>query len=203
TMVALGEGAQRSIQDRLGGLGANVLTVRAGQAFFGGLSRGQARLTADDAEALAAAPTLAGLAIAPEVESRFQVERGGANANLSVVGTWPDYFMVQNFRLAAGQLFTQREEQARRRVVVLGALVGTQLGAGSSAALVGETILIRGLPFEVVGALAEKGSAGFSNPDESLYVPLATARFRLLGNDRVRAISVQAASRDQMLPVTI
>src|SRR5690606_4170339 len=102
-----------------------------------------------------------------------------------------------------GQLFTQREEQARRRVVVLGALVGTQLGAGSSAALVGETILIRGLPFEVVGALAEKGSAGFSNPDESLYVPLATARFRLLGNDRVRAISVQAASRDQMLPVTI
>jgi len=203
TMVALGEGAQRAIEQRLGGLGANVLTVRAGQAFFGGLARGQARLTVDDAEALAAAPALAGVPIAPEMEGRLQVERQGANANLSVVGTWPDYFAVNAHRLETGRLFTAREEQGRRRVVVLGALVGGSLGAPSSAALLGETIAIAGMPFEVIGALVEKGAAGFANPDESLYVPLATARFRLFGSERIRSISVQAPSRAAMLPVTV
>jgi hypothetical protein len=46
TMVALGEGAQRSVQERIEGLGTNVLTVRPGQQFFGGVDRGSARLTA-------------------------------------------------------------------------------------------------------------------------------------------------------------
>jgi putative ABC transport system permease protein len=202
TMVALGEGAQRSIEQRLGGLGANVLTVRSGQAFFGGLSRGQARLTVDDAEAIAASPALAGVPIAPEMEGRLQVERQAANANLSVVGSWPDYFAINNHQVTSGRLFNAREELGRRRVVVLGALVGKTLGAPSSEALVGQSILIRGLPFEVVGALAEKGSSGFSNPDESLYVPLSTAQFRLFGEERVRSISVQAPSSDQMLAVT-
>ena len=54
TMVALGEGAQRAVQDRIAGLGANVLTVRPGQNFFGGVDRGQARLTTKDAEAIVA-----------------------------------------------------------------------------------------------------------------------------------------------------
>ncbi len=202
-MVALGQGAQRSIEERLGRLGANVLTVRAGQAFFGGLSRGQARLTIDDVEALAAAEALAGVPIAPEMESRLQVERSAANANLSVVGTWDDYFSIQAFQLTSGRLFSRREEQARRRVVVLGGRVGAALGAPSSESLVGETLKIGGVPFEVVGALAEKGSGGFADPDESLYVPLATARFRLFGSDRLRAISVQAPTRDEMLEVTV
>ncbi|HEX6037241.1 ABC transporter permease, partial [Longimicrobium sp.] len=50
TMVALGNGAQKSVQDRLGALGTNVLTVRNGQSFQGGVDRGSARLTAEDAE---------------------------------------------------------------------------------------------------------------------------------------------------------
>ncbi len=203
TMVALGEGAQRSIQQRLSSLGANVLTIRPGQAFHGGLSRGQARLTVDDAEAVAASPALAGVGIAPEMEERMQVERLAANANLSVVGTWESYFPMNAFRLAAGRLFTSREELGRRRVVVLGGLVGSSLGLPSSAALVGETILLRGVPFEVIGALEEKGAAGFSNPDENLYVPLATAQFRLFGSDRLRSISVQTPSPDSMLAITV
>jgi len=203
TMVALGEGAQRSIEQRLSSLGANLLTIRPGQAFFGGLSRGQARLTIDDAEALAAAPGLAGVPIAPEIESRVQVERQASNANLSVVGTWTSYFPMNSFRLASGRLFNQREEQGRRRVVVLGALVGSSLGLPSSDALVGDTILLQGVPFEVIGSLEERGSAGFSNPDENLFIPLATARLRLFGSDRLRSISIQAPSPAQMLPVTV
>ncbi|NVJ21510.1 ABC transporter permease [Myxococcus sp. AM011] len=193
TMVALGEGAQRSVEQRLKTLGTNVLTVRPGQSFSGGLGRGQATMTIDDAEALRTNAKHI-QAVAPEIESRFQVEYGAGNANLSVVGTWPAYFTINESNIVAGRLFTDAEDRGRRRVVVLGALAGAQLGLRDSSALVGETVRIRGIPFEVIGVLAEKGSQGFANPDESLYIPLSTAQFRVMGSDRIRSIAVQAAT---------
>jgi putative ABC transport system permease protein len=197
TMVALGEGAQRSVSERLQTLGANVLTVRPGQSFAGGLGRGQAMLSVEDAEALRANPQHI-LAVAPEMEGRVQVERGASNANLSIVGTWPSYFTVNNNQIAAGRLFTEAEDRGRRRVAVLGALVGAQLGGVATEALVGETIRIGGVPFEVIGVLAEKGAQGFANPDENIYLPLSTAQFRVMGSDRVRSIAVQAVAEDRM-----
>jgi putative ABC transport system permease protein len=197
TMVALGEGAQRSVAQRLQTLGTNVLTVRPGQSFAGGLGRGQASMTIEDAEALRANPKHI-QAVAPEIESRFQVEYGAANANLSVVGTWPAYFDINQGRVVTGRLFTDAEDRGRRRVVVLGALAGAQLGLKDSSSLVGESVRIRGIPFEVIGVLAEKGAQGFSNPDESLYIPLATAQFRVMGSDRIRSIAVQAADDKSM-----
>ncbi len=196
TMVALGEGAQRTVEERLQTLGANVLTVRPGQSFFGGVGRGQSNLTVEDAEALLERGRSI-VAVAPEVEDRLQVEYGAANANVSIVGAWPSYFAVNNFALAAGRLFTPAEDRGRRRVVVLGALAGDALGVPAPA-LVGQTVRIAGIPFRVLGVLAEKGGQGFANPDESLYIPLATAQVRVMGTDRVRAIGVQAVSREAM-----
>ncbi|WP_426752578.1 ABC transporter permease [Myxococcus sp. Y35] len=198
TMVALGEGAQRSVAQRLQTLGTNVLTVRPGQSFAGGgMIRAQASLTIDDAEALKENARHI-QAVSPEIESRFQVEYGAKNANLSVVGTWPDYFSVNQGQITHGRLFTDAEDRGRRRVVVLGALAGTQLGLTDTASLVGESIRIRGIPFEVIGVLAEKGAQGFNNPDESLYIPLSTAQFRVMGSDRIRSIAVQAVSETSM-----
>jgi putative ABC transport system permease protein len=197
TMVALGEGAQRSVQDQLRRMGTNVLTVRPGQEVFGGVDRGDARLAVEDAEALQrqAADVRD---VSPEMQRRQQVVHGGANGNLQIVGVWPSYFSIQNHELAAGRLFTQAEEQGRRRVAVLGSAVGTPLGVVSTDSLIGETIQIRGVPFRVVGVLAEKGSFGWQSPDDSIYVPLSTAQFRVFGTDRVNSINVQAVSEDRM-----
>ncbi len=197
TMVALGEGAQRSVQERLSTLGANVLTVRPGQSFFGGLGRGAAQLKVEDAQALEQNTRYIG-AVVPEMESRFQVQVGGNNANLSIVGTWPSYFEVNSNHLAAGRLFTPTENRGRRRVAVLGALVGDELGGVPTESLLGRTIRIRSIPFEVIGVLEEKGSMGFSNPDEDVYIPLATAQLRVVGTDQIRSISVQATSQADM-----
>jgi putative ABC transport system permease protein len=198
TMVALGEGAQRSVQERIEGLGTNVLTVRPGQQFFGGVDRGSARLTAADAAAIAAeAGSIR--AVSPEMERRQQVVYGRNNANLSVVGVWPDYFRIQGQDLYAGRIFTPGEERGRRRLVVIGFNVADRLGS-QTAAVLGQTILIRNIPFEVIGVLAEKGSAGWDSPDERLYIPLATAQHRVFGSEFVRAISVQAVSAAAMDP---
>ncbi|MFP4622671.1 MAG: ABC transporter permease [Gemmatimonadota bacterium] len=197
TMVALGEGAQRQVEERLQGLGTNVLTVRPGRHMFGGVDRGSTRLTTDDAEALRlAGPQVK--RVSPELERRQQVEYGRANANLSVVGVWPEYFPIQNVQLAVGRLFTAGEERGRRRLAVIGSAVGERMQLGSSAELVGQNILVRGIPFEVIGVLEEKGSQGWDNPDERLYIPLSTAQFRVIGSEYVRSISVQASSARDM-----
>ncbi|HEX2189351.1 MAG TPA: ABC transporter permease [Longimicrobiaceae bacterium] len=198
TMVALGEGAQRSVQERLQGLGTNVLTVRPGQQMSGGVDRGDAELTTDDAEALRDAAGDAIAAVAPQMQSRVQVEYGSGNSSSTTIGTWPSFFAVNNHRLAAGRLFTEGEERGRRRVAVLGAAVGERLGVAETTQLVGQTVRIGGAAFEVVGVLAEKGGEGFNNPDEQVYVPMATARFRLFGSDRVQSIAVQAADETRM-----
>jgi putative ABC transport system permease protein len=198
TMVALGEGAQRQVEQQLEGLGTNVLTVRAGSRMWGGVDRGSSRLTTDDAEAIAMEATTI-KAVSPELESRLQVEYGRNNANLSVVGVWPDYFEIQNVTIDLGRLFTPGEERGRRRLAVIGSAVGERLET-SSAALVGQNILVRGIPFEIIGVLNEKGSQGWDNPDERLYIPLSTAQFRVIGREYVRSINVQATSAAAMDP---
>jgi putative ABC transport system permease protein len=197
TMVALGQGAQHSVEERLQSMGTNVLTVRAGQAMMGGVDRGSATLTVKDAEALLEHPQAIS-SVAPEMESRLQIERGNANANLSVLGTWPSYFPVNNNQLAAGRFLTQSDDNGRRRVAVLGSMVGERLGVASSDALIGQTVRIRGLSFEVVGVLQEKGAQGPFNPDENVYIPLSTAQLRVMGTDEVRSIGVQAIDETSM-----
>src|SRR5690606_28221492 len=191
TMVALGEGAKRIVEARLSTLGTNVLTVRPGQEFFGGVDRGDARLTADGALAIKNLQSPNIRAVSPEMGRRQQVAYNGNNANLQITGVWPEYFEIQNSHIQFGRSFTEREARGRRRVGVLGARVGERLNVPTQM-LVGNTISIRGIPIEVIGVLAEKGDQGFSNPDETLYIPLATAQFRVIGTERVSTIHVQA-----------
>jgi putative ABC transport system permease protein len=197
TMLALGEAAQRAVQAQLRTLGTNVLTVRPGQSFFGGIGQADAKLTVDDAQALLEQGRDI-MAVAPELEARYQVEYGAHNANLSIVGSWPSYFEVNNYSFAGGRAFTESEDRGRRRVAVVGALIGEDLGLSSSADLLGATVRIRGVPFEIVGVLQEKGAMGFFNPDEDIYVPLATAQMRVMGTDLLRSIGVQARSEASM-----
>ena len=186
-MVALGDGAQARVESQIEQMGTNVLTVRPGQAMARGVSRGDANLSIDDAEALRD-DSQSQLTVAPEARSRHQVTYLRWNAQDELVGTWPTYFDLQNFTLAQGRLFTWGEVQGKRRVAVLGSDVPEQLGTDPSL-LLGETIQIRGVPFEVVGILEEKGSMGFSRPDDDIFIPLSTAQYRVSGGgDQLSAI---------------
>src|SRR5512146_2967459 len=189
-MMALGQGAQRSVQDRLSQLGTNVLTVRPGQAFMGGVDRGDNKLVATDAEAIPGATGtgvggthIAG--VAPEMQKRLQVTYASGNASATILGTWPQYFDINNAHLDSGRLFTDEEERGRQRVAVVGSDFGSLVGATNAVDLIGQRIQIRGIPFEVVGVLQSKGSQGFLNPDQMVYIPLSTAQFRVFGTDRV------------------
>jgi putative ABC transport system permease protein len=193
TMVALGSGAQKAVQDRIAALGANVFTVLAGQASQGGIRiTDRTILSTDDYDALRRDARLL-KAVVPEMQQSLQVKYGNQNSNVNVVGTTSNYVDVRNYTVAYGRMFTPGEDEARQRYAVLGAAVPRMLG-GNPAAMINQTVLIRGIPFEVIGVLGAKGAAsGFGNPDEQILIPLNTARYRVFGSNRVRSFAIQVA----------
>jgi putative ABC transport system permease protein len=198
TMVALGQGAQKSVQGRIESLGPDLLTVYPGQQFRGGVAQGtRVSLTVDDAETLGSDARYIS-AVVPELTSNMQIKAGNQNANINIVGTTPNYTQVRRFTLTAGHMFSAGDDNARGRVAVLGASVPGMLGLNSTAA-VGSEIEIGGVQFEVLGVLGEKGSQGsFQNLDEQVLIPLQTARYRVMGSDRLRSLTVRVSNTNDM-----
>ena len=194
TMVSLGNGAQKAVEDQIAAMGARLLSVYPGQMFSGGVSSAnRVSLTTDDAEALKRDASLLS-AVVPEFSSSLTVKYGNKNNNLSIVGTTPNYADVKNYTVPFGRMFTEGDDQQRQRYAVLGADVPVLFDV-NAAALIGTTIQIRGIPFEVIGILSRKGasSGSFQNVDEQILIPLQTARYRIFGNNRLRQISVEVA----------
>ncbi|MBX3145400.1 MAG: ABC transporter permease [Gemmatimonadales bacterium] len=190
-VVALGTGAQRAVEERIKALGTNVLTVFPGQSFFGGrASDVRVNLTVDDANALRSDAKLIA-EVVPEISRNMTVVYGNQNLNSSIVGTTPNFLPVKNFQIEYGEMFTTGDDAARQRYAVVGNAIPNMLNA-NPAALIRQTISIGGQNFEVIGVLAAKGAAmSFQNPDEQILIPLSTARYRLMGTDRLRQISLQ------------
>ncbi len=199
TMVALGTGAQAAVEEQIQALGTDLLAVYPGQSWTHGVARGdRVSVTIDDAEALARARDGYGIkAVVPEMSRSQQLEYGNRNANVNVMASTPGYLDVQNLHVVAGRMFTEADNASRKRVVVLASSVPEMLG-GNGPAMIGQQLSIRGIPFEIIGLLNEKGAQGHNNPDEQVLIPLKTGQFRVFGNDRLRAITVQVVHPDSM-----
>jgi len=190
-MLALGRGAQAAVDEQLALLGADVLTVTTGMRWLSGVARDQQTLTMDDAEALAHdARHLA--AVVPEQSGRQQVRLGARNVNLSVIGTSPMHPQVFGYEIEYGRTFTAMDDATRRRVAVLGGEVPELLQV-PAASLVGATIVVKNIPFQVVGVYRRKGAFGSGNPDDDIYIPLKTSQFRITGEDVLQSLSAQVA----------
>jgi putative ABC transport system permease protein len=196
TMVALGEGAQRAVQAQIEALGTNVISIYSGQRWARGVAASGTFLTVKDADALARDARNV-TAVVPEMQRDLQLEYLNRNISGEVVATTTDYPSVNRHGPELGRFFSRRELEARATVAVLGSRLPRQLNARAQD-LVGRTIKIRGIPFQVVGILEEKGAQGFRSPDDRVFIPLTTGQYRLFGSDRLNSISVQAASAPQM-----
>jgi len=199
-MMALGQGAQVAVKKSIQSMGNNLLSVFPGQFRGPGSSLGQARpLSLDDAVAIGS--SIPGVvAVAPEMNRNAQVKHEEKSWNTHVVGTTPDYQGVRNFPLASGAFFGETDLAGKRKVCVIGETVRQNLFDEGEDPL-GQTIKINRVNFTVIGLLGKKGSAGFSDQDDQIMVPLTTAIARLFGGSRNRGlstISVQATSESAM-----
>ena len=199
TMIAIGEGAQKAVIDRIQSLGSNLLFINPGAQRGGGVVVIQfgssMRLQNKDADAISAR-TQAVEAIVPEFSRNTQVKFENRNWNSRIVGTTPEYEWARNFRTSEGRYFTQSEEKAAAKVCVIGQVVVDNLFPGMDP--IGQTIRIAGQSFQVLGVLESKGQSGWQNPDDQIIVPLSTAQRRIFGVDYLSQITAKVLNNQQM-----
>jgi len=199
-MVGIGNGATASITSQIQGMGSNLLTISPGQSNSGGVNGGtgsSASITMDDAAKI---QTLGSAikAVAPIANSNAQVVLGSGNTSTSINGTTEGYETIKNVTMARGRFLTKADVVSSARVAVLGPTVVENLMGNANAAIVGKTIKINNVPFQVIGVTTATGSTGFQSSDEMITAPISTVQARLIGKKTVRSILVSASSEAQM-----
>ncbi|MGQ0765383.1 MAG: ABC transporter permease [Gemmatimonadota bacterium] len=201
-VIALGRGAQSAVRSRIAALGTTLLTVNPGQQRMGGggvfSQADRARLTMKDAQALEEKGKIIA-AVQPEMSGNHQVQYLNRNTNTSITGTSSNFLTVRKYEMAAGRMFSSAEDNAKARVAVVGPEVVKNLGLDSPWSIIDEPVRIRGIQFTVVGVLKSKGQAtSFNNPDDQVLIPINTARYRVLGTERVRSISILSPTEEKI-----
>jgi putative ABC transport system permease protein len=197
-MVALGNGAENAVKDRIARLGTTVLQINPQRVQQGGVGTSTiAKLSMQDVQSiLERCPNV--MAVNQQQDRPLQVVWKNRNTNVQVTGTAPNFLGVRGFAMASGRMFTTAEDIARQRLAVLGADVLPQLGVATGEAMIGETIRIAGRQFTVIGVMERKGTTGFGDADEQILIPFQTGRFQIFGNDRINDIWTLVSSVDSL-----
>jgi putative ABC transport system permease protein len=179
-LMAVGQGSQKAVTDRIQGLGSNLIFIRPGSSNQGGVGGGVGSaqtLSRDDADAVAVGVSEA-VAVAPELRVPLQLIAGGQNTFTRVVGVTPDYLDVLNLSVADGQFINEADIESRARTVVLGSAIATRLFPDSSPVgtqvRLGQGRLV--ITATVGGVLAAKGGSAEASQDNQIYMPLSTAQ---------------------------
>ncbi|UKJ76821.1 ABC transporter permease [Azospirillum brasilense] len=193
TMIAVGAGAEARIAEQINSLGSNLIVVVSGAITSGGVRLGfgtEMTLSEDDAQALERdIPEI--LMAAPGVRGSAQVIYGNLNWSTVIVGSTPDFLTARGWGVVQGRPFEQADLDRAAKVALLGQTVATTLFGNADP--VGQMIRIKKVPFTVVGVLDRKGqSMQGQDQDDTIVMPLSTARNRVLGASEVNRRAVGA-----------
>ncbi|KKR00732.1 MAG: ABC transporter, permease protein [Candidatus Woesebacteria bacterium GW2011_GWB1_39_12] len=200
-LISLGQGSQKSIENSIQSLGANLLTVIPGGTSSGGIRTAvgtATTLTLSDARVIEEELTDTTVAqVSPEYSARSQVTAGRNNTNTNIVGVEPQYAQIRKIDVSSGTFISEIDLKGLAKVAVLGPTAASDL-FGEGIDPTDQSIRVQGQSMRVVGVTVSKGGSGFNNPDDSIYVPLSTAQKQLFGDSSLTSIAVEAKSQDVM-----
>jgi putative ABC transport system permease protein len=197
--VAIGTGARTSVSNQINALGSNMIIVLPGSLNLGGVrsgSGGASSLTAADGMAIAKLPHVS--AVSPTVTLRTQVVANGNNWQTTVTGVAPSYTYIRSWPLASGTFISQADTDSSAKVAVLGQTVISNLFPNGANPL-GATVLIKNVPYVVVGTLTPKGQSGVGqDQDDTIVIPYSSMLERLTGQTTLASMDVSADSSDNV-----
>ena len=200
TMISIGTGARLEVEQQIERFGSNNLILRSQSSNNRGVSMGNNSvnsLTLKDMEALKnELPAIA--AIAPRVSLSTQIIANGNNWLATVTGSTNDYFELGNWKFEIGRKFQEDETISGSRVAIIGRTVQKNLFGEDSP--IDEVIRINKVPFTVIGLLEAKGGTAWADLDDTIIVPLKTAKQRLVAKkfpgDQIRSMTINVSSSD-------
>jgi putative ABC transport system permease protein len=192
--VGIGQASSDSVTARITSLGTNLLTISSGSSVSSGVFGGAGSantLTMSDVAGLQdrqSAPDIE--AVAPVSQGRASIVSASANWSTTLSGSTSGWLITNTRTIGSGTFINANDVATRAQVIVLGATTAANLGAG-----VGDIVLVKQIPFEVIGVLTASGSQGFGNQDDLAVVPISTAQDELLGGgSSVQRILLSATS---------
>ena len=199
-MVSIGNGAKKKMTEQFEKMGANMIAVNSGKM---GKVIGREQqinlattLTLKDAEAIAEECSSVEKVVST-ADTYVKIKYGDATTMSMVQGASSEFLEVKNFHIKEGRFFTNKENKLVKRTAVLGYQVQTNLFGNENP--VGEIILIKNIPFEVIGTLESKGvSAEGADEDKVIVIPVQTSLRRVLNRDYLNRIFVKAKNKEVM-----
>ena len=195
-MIALGKGAQSSIENQIKSAGTNIINVMSGNFMAMGVHQGSGAsntLTVEDANAIRQQIQTAQY-VAAGVSTRSQIIAGNQNWQTRIQGTDVDFPLMRAWPVKDGSFFTSQDVTSATKVVVLGSVVSKNL-FGEDVDPTGQIVRIKSQPFKVIGVLSSKGSGtGFEDQDDTAMVPYTTAQKKLMGIQHIQNVTVSATT---------
>ena len=191
-MLAIGEGAQKDIIDRITSLGADMLTISPSAR------RGTASQTLRVEDSVAIASEIPNVKAAlPEITGNETLRVGNKDYVSSVTATTSNLPVTRSWPLAEGVFFTDEDSEEYTPVAVIGATVKNSLFSEGENPI-GKYMMIKNVPFQIIGVMTSKGSSGFGGRDQDdvVFVPLKTGGMRLFGRAYLRTLTVAVEDPD-------
>ncbi len=190
-MLALGRGAQISIEKQLSSLGSNLLMIRPGSARLHGVAMESGAVTRFTFQDIGAISKLTNVVskVSGSVTGRGQIVFGNKNWNTQVEGVDVDYAQMRAAEPTIGRFFTPEEVRMREKVALLGMTVVKELFGEDNP--VGQIIKINLINFRVIGILPVKGGSSWRDQDDTIVIPITTAMFRIFGKQYIDSIFVE------------
>ena len=197
-VVAIGNGAAKSVENTINSLGTNYIMLFPGAATSSGarMFTGNSTLTADDADAIKAeCPAVA--YVSPTVRATAQVVAGELNWGTSIQGVSVDYPLIRSWNVSQGTFFSDQDVKSASKVCVLGTTVADNLFSDGQA--INQIVRIKNVPFKVLGVLEKKGGNMMGqDQDDTIVAPYTTVMKRLSGKTKIDMIQLSAVSADQV-----
>ncbi len=198
-MIGIGEGTKQQSLTNIQRMGTNMLTVfpnwRRGSV-SGGMTDTPVLRDEDVTKIKDSVPLVT--LITGVVSGRANVKNGNKTHFTQIAGAEPQVALIRNAtKMHQGTWYTGEDEAMAERKCVLAWTAYQELFGDDNA--IGARIRIKNQTFEVVGVIAFKGGSGMMNPDDQIYIPLSTAKTRLLGKTNLDQIMIQTLNSELMI----
>ncbi|EIM1202550.1 ABC transporter permease [Listeria monocytogenes] len=186
-LVSLGNGVTQEVDDQMGDLGSNLITVVNSSV------NPNDKYTYDEVMKY---QNIDGVkSVSPELSGQVNATFDYKSSSNKVIGTNDQYKAARSLEMKEGRFLLPIDTEYGQKVAVIGSSVASDLfGFGDP---IGETIRLNGMPYKVVGVLKEKGASMMGSSDDQIFIPISSAQ-RLLKDTNVRTIYVETKSAEDV-----